>query len=122
MLAAPLAPAPHPTLRHRTLSPCACCGSAGGDIAASGGKADPNDAVFISEADWRAILDNNLSSTIMVSQAVSKHMIEKELPGRIVTVSSDAAYLANDHGSQAIYATSKAAVNHYSKALAQQLR
>ena len=103
-------------------SPCGCCGSAGGDIAASGGKADPNDAVFISEADWRAILDNNLSSTIMVCQAVAKHMIAEELPGRIVTVSSDAAYLANDHGSQAIYATSKAAVNHYSKALAQQLR
>ena len=78
--------------------------------------------MFISEADWRAILDNNLSSTIMVCQAVAKHMIAEELPGRIVTVSSDAAYLANDHGSQAIYATSKAAVNHYSKALAQQLR
>ena len=35
---------------------------------------------------------------------------------------ADAGVLVNAHGSQAIYATAKAAVNHYSKALGQQLR
>lgn len=35
--------------------------NAGGDIAADGGKAVPNDAVMIAERDWRAIFDNNLS-------------------------------------------------------------
>lgn len=107
--------------------------NAGGDIAAGGGKADPNDAVMISEADWRAIMDNNLSSTILVCQCVAKSMLaaqrdaeasatDAESSGRIITVSSDASFQANEHGSQAIYATAKAAVNHYTKCLAQQLR
>jgi 3-oxoacyl-[acyl-carrier protein] reductase len=32
--------------------------NAGGDIAAPGGKPDPNDAVFINEVDIRAVLDS----------------------------------------------------------------
>ena len=77
--------------------------NAGGDIAANGGKADPNDAVFIAEPDWRAILDNNLTSTILVCQAVAKSMIaHAKQGGRIITVSSDAGVLVNAHGSQAM--------------------
>ena len=34
--------------------------NAGGDIAAAGGKPDPNDAVGIREEDVRAVLDRNL--------------------------------------------------------------
>ncbi len=45
--------------------------SAGGDIAAAGGKPDPNDAVMIEEADVRAVLDRNLLSTIFVCQQVA---------------------------------------------------
>ena len=33
--------------------------NAGGDIAAAGGKPNPNDAVMIKEADIRAVLDRN---------------------------------------------------------------
>lgn len=79
--------------------------NAGGDIAAGGGKADPNDAVFIAEEDWRAILENNLTSTILVCQAVAKSMIEHGTEGRIVTLSSDAGVLVNAHGSQAMVRT-----------------
>src|SRR2546429_7395232 len=38
--------------------------NAGGDIAAAGGKPNPNDAVNIREEDVRAVLDRNLLSTI----------------------------------------------------------
>ena len=36
--------------------------NAGGDIAAAGGKPDPNDAVGIREEDVRAVLDRNLAA------------------------------------------------------------
>ena len=39
--------------------------NAGGDIAAAGGKPNPNDAVTIKEEDVRAVLDRNLLSTIL---------------------------------------------------------
>ena len=42
--------------------------NAGGDIAAAGGKPDPNDAVGICEEDVRAVLDRNLLSTILTCQ------------------------------------------------------
>src|SRR6185369_13598607 len=45
--------------------------NAGGDIAAAGGKPDPNDAVGIREQDVRAVLDRNLLSTILTCQAVA---------------------------------------------------
>src|SRR5205823_5016467 len=38
--------------------------NAGGDIAAAGGKPNPNDAVLIREEDVRAVLERNLVSTI----------------------------------------------------------
>ena len=42
--------------------------NAGGDIAAAGGKPNPNDCVFIKEIDVRAVIDRNLLSTIFVCQ------------------------------------------------------
>lgn len=93
--------------------------NAGGDIAAAGGKPDPNDAVFIAEADVRAVLDRNLLSTIFLCQQVARGMMERRR-GRIVTISSVAAFKGRRNG--AIYATSKAAVVHYSRCLADQLR
>ncbi len=65
--------------------------NAGGDIAAEGGKPDPNDAIFIKEADVRAVLDRNLLSTIFVCQRVARDMMVRR-QGRIVTISSIAGY------------------------------
>jgi len=93
--------------------------NAGGDIAAAGGKPDPNDAVHIKEVDVRAVLDSNLLSTILVGQAAARRMMPRR-SGRIVTVSSVAAFLGRENG--AIYATSKAAVVHYTRCLAAELR
>jgi 3-oxoacyl-[acyl-carrier protein] reductase len=75
--------------------------NAGGDIAAKGGKPDPNDAVGIREEDVRAVLDRNLLSTILTCQAVAKEMMPRR-QGRIVTIGSVAAFKGRTNGS--IYA------------------
>jgi len=93
--------------------------NAGGDIAAAGGKPDPNDAVMIKDEDVEAVLDRNLLSTILVCQRVARRMMERRR-GRILTVSSIAAFKGRSQG--AIYATAKAGVVHYTRCLADQLR
>jgi 3-oxoacyl-[acyl-carrier protein] reductase len=93
--------------------------NAGGDIAAAGGKPDPNDAVGISEEDVRAVLDRNLLSTILTCQAVARGMMDRRC-GRIVTIGSVAAFKGRTQGS--IYAVAKAGVTHYTRCLADQLR
>ncbi|BBK44650.1 3-oxoacyl-ACP reductase [Allostella vacuolata] len=93
--------------------------NAGGDIAARGGKPDPNDAVFIAEADVRAVLDRNLLSTILTCQAVAPGMMERR-QGRIVTIGSTAGSRGRTNG--AIYAVAKAGVTHFTRCLADQLR
>jgi 3-oxoacyl-[acyl-carrier protein] reductase len=93
--------------------------NAGGDIAAAGGKPDPNDAVNIREEDVRAVLDRNLLSTILTCQAVARRMMERR-QGRIVTIGSVAAFKGRTNGS--IYAVAKAGMTHYTRCLADQLR
>jgi 3-oxoacyl-[acyl-carrier protein] reductase len=99
--------------------------AAGGDIGAAGvgapnaGKPDPNDAVFVSLDDVRAVLDRNLVSTILVCRAVAPEMMQRR-SGHIVTIGS----VDGLHGTatSAIYATAKAAMTEYSRCLAVQLR
>jgi 3-oxoacyl-[acyl-carrier protein] reductase len=93
--------------------------NAGGDIAAAGGKPEPNDAVGIREEDVRAVLDRNLLSTILTCQAVARGMMERHT-GRIVTIGSVAAFKGRTNAS--IYAVAKAGVTHYTRCLADQLR
>lgn len=98
---------------------------AGGDIGAAGtggrgaGKPDPNDAVFVSLEDLRAVFDRNLMSCILTCRAVAPEMMQRK-QGRIVTVSSVDALHGVANG--AMYATAKAAVVAYSRCLAAQLR
>lgn len=93
--------------------------NAGGDIAARGGKPDPNDVVFIQEEDVRAVLDRNLLATILTCQAVARGMMERRR-GRIVTIGSTAGSRGRTNGS--IYAVAKAGVNHFTRCLADQMR
>jgi NAD(P)-dependent dehydrogenase (short-subunit alcohol dehydrogenase family) len=93
--------------------------NAGGDIAAKGGKPNPNDVVNISAEDVRAVVDRNLISTILVCQAVAKPMMERRR-GRIVTIGSVAAFKGRTNAS--IYATAKAGALHFTRCLADQLR
>ncbi|MGZ0170436.1 MAG: SDR family NAD(P)-dependent oxidoreductase [Planctomycetales bacterium] len=93
--------------------------NAGGDIAAKGGKPNPNDAVMIKEEDVRSVMDRNLLTTVFINQHVSRSMMERKT-GRIINISSIAAFQGNANG--AIYSTSKAAVVEYTRCLALQLR
>ena len=93
--------------------------NAGGDIAAAGGKPNPNDAVNIKEIDVRAVLDRNLLSTIFTCQHVARGMMEQRW-GRIVTISSISAFKGTE--TSCIYSTAKAAVVEYTRCLAAGLR
>lgn len=93
--------------------------NAGGDIAAAGGKPNPNDAVFIKEIDVRSVLDRNLLSTILICQQTARGMMDRKT-GRIITISSIAAFKGLSNS--AIYATAKAAMVEYTRCLATQLR
>lgn len=93
--------------------------NAGGDVAAAGGKPNPNDAVMVKEVDVKAVLDRNLLSTILICQQVAKGMMERR-GGRIITISSIAAFKGNE--SSVIYSTAKAAVVEFTRCLAAQLR
>ncbi|MFN9718371.1 MAG: SDR family NAD(P)-dependent oxidoreductase [Planctomycetota bacterium] len=93
--------------------------NAGGDVAAAGGKPNPNDAVGIKLEDVRAVLDRNLLSTILVCQEVAKVMMPRKT-GRILTLSSISAFKGLP--SSSIYATAKAGVVAYTRCLAEQLR
>lgn len=93
--------------------------NAGGDIAAKGGKPEPNDVVNIREEDVRAVLDRNLLATILTCQAVAQGMMARR-SGRIITIGSVAAFKGRTQGS--IYAVAKAGVTHFTRCLADQLR
>lgn len=93
--------------------------NAGGDIGAAGGKPNPNDAVQVSLADIKTVMDRNLLSTILINQQVSRRMIPRK-SGRIINISSIAAFKGND--GSVIYSTAKAAQVEYTRCLATQLR
>ena len=74
---------------------------------------------MIEDVDVRAVMDRNLMSTIYVCQQVARRMMPRK-SGRIVTISSIAAFRGNEKS--AIYSTAKAAVVEYTRCLAAQLR
>src|SRR5438045_3363051 len=93
--------------------------NAGGDIAAEGGKPQPNDCLEIPERDLHAVMDRNLLGTMNVCRAVAPGMMERR-EGRIVNVASVAGLHATTVGP--IYAVAKSAIIHYTRCLAAQLR
>src|SRR5206468_7079492 len=93
--------------------------NAGGDIAAEGGKPKPNDCIEIPERDMHAVLDRNLIGTMNFCRAVAPGMMERR-EGRIVNVASVAGLVATT--AEPVYATAKAAIVHYTRCLAAQLR
>jgi NAD(P)-dependent dehydrogenase (short-subunit alcohol dehydrogenase family) len=93
--------------------------NAGGDIAATGGKPNPNDVLSIKAEDVRSVIDRNLLSTIFVCQHVARGMMERRR-GRIITIGSIAAFRGRTQAS--IYATAKAGAMHFTRCLAVQMR
>jgi 3-oxoacyl-[acyl-carrier protein] reductase len=92
---------------------------AGGDIGASGGKPVPNDALGIPLEDIRALTENNFYGTILVCQAFIPPMV-KAGRGSVINIASAAAQFGVANG--VIYAALKAAVAHYTRCLAAELR
>jgi 3-oxoacyl-[acyl-carrier protein] reductase len=92
---------------------------AGGDIGAAGGKPNPNNALDIAEADIRTLVSNNLIGTMLVTQAFVRPMRDRGA-GTVVNIASAAAHMGCSP--EAVYATLKAAVVHYTRCLAVELR
>ena len=99
--------------------------NAGGDIGSQGtsgaraGKPVQNDAVNVSLADVRTVLERNLMTCILVCREVVPEMMARN-SGWIVTIGSIAGL--GGHASEVVYGTAKAAVHEYTRCLAAQLR
>jgi 2-hydroxycyclohexanecarboxyl-CoA dehydrogenase len=93
--------------------------AAGGDIAAKGGKPNPNDALHIKLEDIRALLDRNLVGTMLMCQAVVAGMIERRR-GAVVNIASTAGHFGTSP--EVAYSTIKAAIVHYTRCLAFETR
>ena len=99
--------------------------NAGGDIGAAGtsgpngGMPKPNDAVFVSLADTKAVLDRNLMSCVYVCRLVAPEMMGRK-SGHIVNFASVAGLVGQEN--EVIYSVAKAAVVEYTRCLAVQMR
>ena len=92
--------------------------NAGGDIAAGGGKPNPNDAVNIKEGRARGARPQSALHHPDLPGGGARH--DGAAAGRIVTIGSVAAFKGRTDGS--IYAVAKAGMTHYTRCLADQLR
>jgi 3-oxoacyl-[acyl-carrier protein] reductase len=89
--------------------------AAGGDIAAAGGKPNPNTALGIKLSDIRALVDRNLIGTMVVCQAIVPGMIVRR-SGAVVNVASAAGHIGVSP--EVVYSSIKAAIVHYTRCLA----
>lgn len=92
---------------------------AGGDIGAQGGKPSPNNALDISLEDIQVLVNNNLIGTMLMCQAFCPAMIAQG-GGAVVNIASAAAHFGTSP--EVVYSTLKAAVVHYTRCLASELR
>jgi NAD(P)-dependent dehydrogenase (short-subunit alcohol dehydrogenase family) len=92
---------------------------AGGDIGADGNKPVPNDALNIPMEDVRSMMDRNLIGTMLMCRAVCPGMRERG-SGAVVNFGSTAAHFGVGNG--VIYGVAKAAIVHWTRCLAQELR
>ena len=92
---------------------------AGGDIGAKGGKPSPNNALDIPIEDVQALANNNLIGTINVCKAFIPQMRDRK-SGVVVNIGSVAGQFGVSDG--AIYGILKAAVTHYTRCLAVELK
>ncbi len=93
--------------------------TAGGDIAAAGGKPQPNNALDIKLEDVRALIDRNLIGTMLMCRAVVPGMLTRRA-GSVVNIASAAAHIGVSP--EVVYSTIKAAIVHYTRCLATETR
>lgn len=92
---------------------------AGGTGVGRGGRPRTDDCLGMDVADIRSVLDRNLLSCILCCREVAPEMMTRK-DGRIINIGSTAGGIGRANG--AIYAVAKAAVHHYTRCLASQLR
>jgi 2-hydroxycyclohexanecarboxyl-CoA dehydrogenase len=92
---------------------------AGGDIGAAGGKPEPNNALDVALEDIQAETTNNLIGTMLVTQTFVRPMRDRNR-GCVVNIASAAAHFGTPR--EVVYSTLKAAVVHYTRCLAAELR
>jgi NAD(P)-dependent dehydrogenase (short-subunit alcohol dehydrogenase family) len=92
---------------------------AGGDIGASGNKPVPNNILGIPHEDIVALINSNLIGTMNVTQTFVPDMVARQ-SGIVVNIGSLAGHQGFSEGG--IYATLKAAVIHYTRCLAAEVR
>jgi 3-oxoacyl-[acyl-carrier protein] reductase len=92
---------------------------AGGDIGAAGTKPDPNGALDVSLADAMAVLQRNFVGTMLMCRAVCPGMIQRKR-GSVVNFGSLNAH--QGVSAEVIYGCAKAAVVHYTRCLALDMR
>lgn len=88
---------------------------AGGDIAAKGGKPNPNDALNISLEDVQAVMNRNFVGTMLMCRAVVPGMATRN-QGSVINFGS-----LNGHigvSPEVVYGCAKAAIIHYTRCLA----
>jgi 2-hydroxycyclohexanecarboxyl-CoA dehydrogenase len=92
---------------------------AGGDIGAAGGKPNPNTGLDIAFEDIQTLVNNNLVGTVLMCQAFIPAMKQRGR-GSVVNIASAAAHIGVSP--EVIYSTLKAAVVHYTRCMAAELR
>lgn len=73
-------------------------------------------ALEVTEEDWDQVLDTNLKATFFFSQAVARHMIDRQKGGRIINIASQMSFVG--YVKRAAYCSSKGGVVQLTKALA----
>jgi NAD(P)-dependent dehydrogenase (short-subunit alcohol dehydrogenase family) len=76
------------------------------------------DALEASIAEWREVLDINLTGEYIVARAAGRTMIEKKIRGSIINMASMSGSIVNIPQWQASYNASKAGVIHMTRSLA----
>ena len=77
-----------------------------------------HDSVDVPAEQWRKVISVNLDGTFFAAQAFAKGLIEQQLPGSAIFISSMSASVVNVPQHQASYNASKAAVTHLGRSLA----
>ena len=89
-------------------------------LVANAGILKAGDITEMDPADWRRVLEVNLTGYFLSAQAAARVMKEQR-SGKIVTVASYAGMVAGMGGGYAHYGANKAAIAHYTRYLAQEL-
>jgi len=80
------------------------------------GITDPSDPLELTEEQWDRTMDINLKGMFFCSQRVARVMIEHQIRGSIVNLSS--VHSQNAYPNHTHYAATKAAINHMTRSMA----